>query len=186
MVEEENFNALARWSILTAAQYMQLEVDYEVKTFLAQALAFVENDLKALHKSLESVEDQQKLLEEAQSAADSGDADGVVEALENLIIEIQTEQPVVEVDVEVEADAENAMTLLADGKIDEAVVAVNKISLDIVDPRGEDQEDIFEKLENQPYANGLDPVPGLDINETNKSPATVEVENIAKEVEILR
>jgi hypothetical protein len=186
MVEEENFNALARWSILTAAQYMQLEVDYEVKTFLAQALAFVENDLKALHKSLESVEDQQKFLEEAQSAADSGDADGVVEALENLIIEIQTEQPVVEVDVEVEADAENAMTLLADGKIDEAVVAVNKISLDIVDPRGEDQEDIFEKLENQPYANGLDPVEGLDINETNKSPATVEVENIAKEVEILR
>lgn len=58
MIEEENFNALARWSILTAAQYMQLEVDYEVKTFLAQALAYVANDLKALHKSLESVEDQ--------------------------------------------------------------------------------------------------------------------------------
>lgn len=78
------------------------------------------------------------------------------------------------------------MTLLADGKIDEAVAAVNKISLEIVDPRGEDQEDIFEKLENQPYANGLDPVAGLDINETNKSPATVKVENIAKEIEVFR
>jgi len=45
---------------------------------------------------------------------------------------------VVEVDVEVEANAETAMSLLSDGKIEEAVDAVNKISLDIVDPRGED------------------------------------------------
>lgn len=78
------------------------------------------------------------------------------------------------------------MTLLADGKTDEAVKAVNKISLTIVDPRGENQEDIFEKLENQEYANGLDPVSGLDINETNKSPATIEVENIQKEIEVFR
>jgi len=39
------------------------------------------------------------------------------------------------------------MALLADGQIEEAVNAVNNISLKIVDPRGENQEDIFSRLE---------------------------------------
>jgi len=35
------------------------------------------------------------------------------------------------------------MALLAEGKIEEAVDAVNTISVKLVDPRGEDQYDIF-------------------------------------------
>jgi len=42
LVEEENLNALARWSVLTAAQYIQLEVDYEVKNHLANALKYID------------------------------------------------------------------------------------------------------------------------------------------------
>jgi hypothetical protein len=39
------------------------------------------------------------------------------------------------------------MELLADGKIEEAVDAVNNISVKIVDPHGEDQYDIFAAIE---------------------------------------
>jgi hypothetical protein len=88
--------------------------------------------------------------------------------------------------VEVEADAEQAMLLLADGKIEEAVDAVNNISVNIVDPHGEDQYDIFAAIEEQPYANGIHPVEGNDINDVNKSPETVAVENLEEEIETNR
>jgi len=58
IVEEENLNALARWSVTTAAQYIQLDVDYEVKVHLAKALKYIDADLAALDHSLESVEHQ--------------------------------------------------------------------------------------------------------------------------------
>lgn len=78
------------------------------------------------------------------------------------------------------------MALLADGQIEEAVTAVNNISLKIVDPRGENQEDIFSRLEEQGEGNGVEPDVGYDIREVNKAPTEVSVENLVDEIEVYR
>lgn len=113
IVEEENLNARARWAVKTAAQYFELDTEYEVVASLERALEYVEEDLNDLERSLSSVERQQELLKEAEEAAEEGDNEAVADALEKLVHEIQTKQAVVEVSVEVESNAETATQLLA-------------------------------------------------------------------------
>lgn len=82
IAEEENLNARARWAVRTAAQYFELDTEYEVIASLERALEFIGEDLNDIERSLSSIERQQDLLKTASDDAEEGDNEAVADALE--------------------------------------------------------------------------------------------------------